>query len=179
MNHRDEFEETLGSQPMRRIPADWRDDILSAANAAAMQSTPARSPALPLTLLQRLSTVLWPHPAAWAGLAAVWVVVLGLSWAGRDPAAEPLAHEESPQPQEWREALQERERLYADLLGSGHPEADKPRPPATKPRSERRRDGTVGELESWNTIEGLTGLTEEENGNRQTGSDFAEGTSYG
>ena len=32
---RDDFEERLRRQPLRQLPGEWRNDILSAANAAA------------------------------------------------------------------------------------------------------------------------------------------------
>src|SRR5215831_1896086 len=111
MNPPDQFEQQLSRQVMRKLPAEWRGDILSAARATATAPTPARSPALSSGFLQRLSSVLWPHPAAWAGLAAVWLVVLGLSWSAKEPAAEPLAREGSPRSREWRDALQQRERI--------------------------------------------------------------------
>ena len=81
----DDFEKRVQRQTLRQVPAEWREDILSAARQAsspehATRNTQHASPwrSVLSTLNAQLSTLLWPRPAAWAGLAAVWVMVLAL-----------------------------------------------------------------------------------------------------
>src|SRR5437016_3639465 len=77
----DNFEKKLERLPLREIPRDWRNDILSAARRAihaqpAPRSTLHGSRSLLSTLNRQLSTLLWPAPRAWAGLAAIWLGLL-------------------------------------------------------------------------------------------------------
>jgi len=91
------------------------------------------------TLNAQLSTLLWPHPAAWAGLAAVWVVIVGLNLATR--ASTPLvAKRAAPVSPQVFMAFREQERLLAELLGPREaPVAERPKPRPPQPRSEGRR----------------------------------------
>ena len=106
----DDFETRLQRQPMRQIPGAWREQILS----AARQASPARhappvlrsstaeggrtthhalaSRSLLSTFNHQFSTLLWPHPTAWAGLAAAWLVIIGINLATRDPATVAARH---------------------------------------------------------------------------------------
>jgi hypothetical protein len=147
----DGFEKRLKSQPMRQVPGGWREQILSAAReAASARPVPrpiARSHAfsgLLSTINDQLSAFLWPHPAAWAGLAAVWLVILGLDYAAG--ATGPLLAKgaPSPAPQVFM-AFQEQQRLLSELIGPGEPpvaERSDPAPP--RPRSERRKHVLMG-----------------------------------
>ena len=70
-----EFERRLAKIPLRRIPPDWRRDLLATAAGAAPGA--------------RRGTIvdwMWPSPLAWAALALIWV---GL--AAALAFAEPLA----------------------------------------------------------------------------------------
>ena len=73
----DNFEQKLQRQPLRQVPAEWRGEILVAAdvnrrNRSVREFTFAATfRRLLSTLNAQLSTILWPHPKAWAGLAAV------------------------------------------------------------------------------------------------------------
>jgi hypothetical protein len=78
----DFLEKRLGGLPRREVPAEWRESIL----AAAASST-KRSFAWP-PFLATMRQFLWPHPYAWAGVAAVWVVIAGLNFSG--PRGEAL-----------------------------------------------------------------------------------------
>lgn len=61
----DEFEQKLQRQPLRRIPADWREEILrEGRRAAVLEIGPADTAALPKWSWP--TTLLWPHPKAWA-----------------------------------------------------------------------------------------------------------------
>jgi len=83
---------------------------------------------------------LWPHPKAWAGLAAVWVVIFGLQLAARD-AAPALAQSSATLSPQAVATLQEQRRLLAELIDQSAPVEAAPRksfPP--RPRSEARRE---------------------------------------
>jgi hypothetical protein len=142
----DDFEKRLQRQPMRRVPSEWRENILSAARQAAplqhaprttQYVTPSRS--LLSTLHHQLSTFLWPHPAAWAGLAAVWLVILGLNHMTQDAPTLVARRVSPPSPQVFM-AFQEQQRLLAELIGPREmPVAERPKPVLPRPRSEGRR----------------------------------------
>ena len=82
---------------------------------------------------------LWPSPQAWAGLAALWVVLAGVSFAMREPASVAAAHQVRPPSPELRLVLQQQRQMLAEL--GGMPERfnrEPPETPAPKPRSQRR-----------------------------------------
>jgi hypothetical protein len=143
----DDFEKQLSRQPMRRVPTAWRDQILSAAHEAHDGSMSPSSLFVALkfqisTINLQLSTLLWPSPKAWAGLAALWLVVvaLNLSSGGR---TETLARHSPPPSQQALAALREQERVLAELLRSEQrpPQPSMPpKPAATQPRSDRSRE---------------------------------------
>ena len=143
----DDFEKRLQSQPLRQAPAEWREEILSAAQQAfpadhaprTTQHVPP-SPSLLSTIHHQLSTLLWPHPAAWAGLAAVWVVILGINLTTRDASLAVAKHAAPVSPQVFM-AFQEQERLLSELLGPREtPVAEPPKPSPARPRSEGRKN---------------------------------------
>ncbi|PYK58897.1 MAG: hypothetical protein DME21_14645, partial [Verrucomicrobia bacterium] len=74
----EDFEKQLQRQPLRKIPAEWRGEILDAARRAHEPQ-----PSQPASWWRAL---LWPCPQAWAGLAAVWVLILALNSVTREPA---------------------------------------------------------------------------------------------
>jgi len=59
-----DFENQLQRQPMRAVPPHWRMRIL----AASAEPAPAG-----------WRQWFWPCPQAWAALAAVWVLILGIN----------------------------------------------------------------------------------------------------
>ncbi len=63
-----DLEQQLARQELKRVPADWRDGILS---AAASQTK--RAPETLPTVWWR--ALLWPSPRAWAAVGAAWVLV--------------------------------------------------------------------------------------------------------
>lgn len=65
------FEKRLKAIPPRRIPSEWRNEILSA----------PRRPAFSL-LLAKVEKLLWPHPLAWGALAACWLAIAVLCYSG-------------------------------------------------------------------------------------------------
>lgn len=68
----DDFEQQLRRQPLNPPPANWRAEILRQARMAAAADSPATQPGL----IAQLREWLWPHPGAWATLAAIWLVLL-------------------------------------------------------------------------------------------------------
>jgi hypothetical protein len=139
----DNFEKDLQRQPLRQVPPEWRDGVLSAARQAARPQIVPRAAcdalrAVLSSLNSQLSTLLWPHPAAWAGLAAVWVVILGLSFTTGDAARHVARRASSPSPQVFM-AFQEQQRLLNELIGPREiSAAERPKAAPPRPRSERR-----------------------------------------
>jgi len=126
----DDFEKQLQRQPLRAIPGEWRGEILSAARRAGGHQLLTFNP-------QRTSwwrELLWPCPQAWAGLAAVWVVILALNGATREPV-QVAATQGPPTAREMLMALKERQRLVSQLVGPCVP-AEPSRRFVPRPRSE-------------------------------------------
>ena len=129
----DDFEQRLQRQPLRQIPAEWRWEILSAAKCA---SRPAPRGSFLSTISYQLSTLLWPHPKAWAGLAAVWILIFAVNFSIRDKAPV-MAEKAAPPSPEVIAELRQQQRMLAELIGSSQArEADLPRF-LPQPRSER------------------------------------------
>lgn len=137
----DPFEERLRRQPLRQPPQSWRAEIL----ATARQDSTTRGSSVPgearETLSARLGAFLWPSPVAWAGLAAVWLLILGLNLATSDKPPI-VAKAPSSSASQLYFALRDQDRLLRELIGPadpGQPLAPKRRePPMPQPRSERR-----------------------------------------
>jgi hypothetical protein len=139
----EQFEQRLASQPQRPVPASWRQEILSAARAAAgcSSSQPSRRPRLLTTLQSQLRAFLWPQPGAWAALAAVWLLLLTVNLAMRDPAAPRFAGQNAPPSSQMLQMLRQQQLMLTELVGQGeNPEADQPKPAAPRPRSQRHSD---------------------------------------
>jgi hypothetical protein len=75
---------------------------------------------------------------AWAGLAAVWAVILVLNSAAREPNPPLVAGQDLPSASEMRLALKQKDLLIAELALCSEPAA-KPKPAPPSPRSDRRR----------------------------------------
>ena len=140
----EDFEKRVQRQTLRQVPAEWREDILSAARQAsspehATRNTQHASPwrSVLSTLNAQLSTLLWPRPAAWAGLAAVWVMVLALHLATREGAPR-VAKQPLPRSPQVLMVYQEQERLLAELMGPRTtPAVERVKALPPRPRSER------------------------------------------
>jgi hypothetical protein len=138
----DDFEKRLQQQPIREVPVDWRSEILSGARQASLPPHASHTPrpSLLSTLNSQLSTLLWPHPTAWAGLVAIWLVILGVNVTTRDASQMAAKHASPASPQVFL-AFQEQERLLAELLGLREtPVAERAKPAPPRPRSELRRE---------------------------------------
>ena len=132
----DPFEEALRRRPPRQIPAQWRDEILSAARESRATDG-ARHAARPASPPAGLRQLLWPSPVAWAGLAAVWLTLAGMNLALREPSPSTPRLSPRAAPQlilAWKEQA----RLLSELLNTPKlPVAERPEPGAPRPRSQR------------------------------------------
>ena len=129
------FEERLRRQSLKPIPGDWRAEILQASRHPAKASLTESN--WLSTLNQKLSTILWPHPKAWAGLAAVWMVILAVNFSTRDKALV-MAETVSLSSPEIVAELRKQQLLFAELIGpSLAPDAGRPKNFVPRPRSER------------------------------------------
>ncbi len=142
MNRDERFENRLVRVPQTPVPPAWREEILTAARSAA---TPrAVRPPAHTSIRDALWALLWPHPRAWAGLAAAWVLILGLTLAGRDSrdsAQTEMVRQARPPSPELRELLRQQGKLFAELTGRADDARPAPvRPTATEPRSQRREE---------------------------------------
>jgi hypothetical protein len=140
----DDFEKQLKRQALRQVPSEWRENILRAAQAATRNPTLENRDASWLsTLISHLSTILWPHPKAWAGLAAVWIVIGSLQFASSDHTNRLAAKVKQPSPESFA-ILQQQTRLLAELLGQSPPkDADRAKPNPAQPRSEQRTNSRI------------------------------------
>ena len=142
------FEQRLRRQPLRQLPHEWRGEILSACSGDSAERRrskflnagflpKAATPAWLSALRQQLAAFFWPHPRAWAGLAAVWICILALNFSTHE-AAPAQAKKSAPPSPEVMVELKKQQRMFAELVGSHEtPEADRPKIFSPRPRSER------------------------------------------
>jgi hypothetical protein len=130
------FEKQIKGQPIRKVPAGWRAEIL---RAAQFKSYPARGflrePALPWW-----RAILWPSPQAWAGIAAVWLVILTLQLTSAE-RAKTASLKSVPASRQVLELLQEQQSLLADLINSSAA-VESPKPSLPRPRGEKKSQNT-------------------------------------
>jgi len=128
-----QFERRLSCQPMRQIPGEWRAEILVAADVNRRKVRAFTSAA---TIRSRLREIFWPAPAAWAGLAAVWVLIFCMEFSMRDTTPV-VAEKAAPPSPEVIVELKRQQRMLAELIGAGQArEAETPKF-LPQPRSER------------------------------------------
>jgi hypothetical protein len=133
-----EFEDQLKSRSLRQIPEQWRTEILRAAQNEA-QATASNASVEEVTSWWR--ALLWPCPQAWAGMAAVWIVVFCLNFSSQEPSAPKLAKTKpAPISPETYMALREQRRLYSELVGSPPVEIAMPVP---RPRAEMKIETVI------------------------------------
>ena len=129
----DEFEQSLQRQPLRQVPAEWREEILVAADVNR-RNLPVREFTFAATTFRRLlstrchqlSALFRPCPRAWAALTVVWVVILAVNVSMRDNPEVAGASMPSASPQILA-ALEQQKHLLSELIGqSSAPEAEPP-----------------------------------------------------
>jgi hypothetical protein len=132
----EQFEKHLQRQSLGRPPGEWRQDILAAAQAqTARRPQPVASGSWLARFNQRLTSLLWPHPVAWGGLAAIWIFIGALNFSVRTEG--PAMAKATPPSPEVAAELKQQQRLFAELMGaSDSPAADRQKPYVPKPRSE-------------------------------------------
>lgn len=131
----DAFEQQLMNAPLRVLPSEWRSEILSAAAEVNRRQNPRRESWLS-TLNNKLSTIFWPHPVAWAGLAAIWIFIFAVNISIHDNAPVIAKKEVPPTPEAVVELRQQR-KMFAELMGANEThDADRQRVLSPKPRSE-------------------------------------------
>jgi len=147
----DDFEKQLERVPLREAPGHWRGQILNACQRAAAS---AAQPEIKRTASPLSSTpnhyptwwreLLWPCPQAWAGVAAVWMLIFGLHLvAGSEPRSA-VQFTSVPVSPELQALLAEQRRLFTELLPL--PEAPPSRrrdEPADRPRSSIRSGSSL------------------------------------
>jgi hypothetical protein len=135
----DEFEQQLQRQPLRPVPAEWRAAILGAAKAAmSAPDAPRPTPSFLSAVNDKLSSVFWPNPQAWAGLAAVWLVLLLVNFSSAKKTAVIATISPPPSP-EMMLVLREQRRELARLVEPlEEPAAEPPKAFFPRPRGERQ-----------------------------------------
>jgi hypothetical protein len=135
----EQFEQRLSRQPLRQVPREWREEILAAARdeQTARHPSPGTRHSLLSTINSQLSTIFWPHPKAWAGLAAIWVLILTVNFSMRDKTPV-VAEKVTPPSPEMIVELKQQQRLFAELIGANDlREADRQKLFVPRPHSER------------------------------------------
>jgi hypothetical protein len=127
----EQFERRVSRLPLRQVPREWRAEILREGRCAAIPNRFWLS-----TINSQLSTIFWPHPKAWAGLAAVWIFIFALNFSMRDTSLKIVEKSAPPSPEVIVELKKER-LLYAELMGPREAmDADRQKIFSPKPRSE-------------------------------------------
>jgi hypothetical protein len=111
-----DIEKHLRRQSMQVIPEEWREEILGTARLAQASVCIEQSPSsVQITFRERLTSLLWPHPRAWAALAGVWVVIVALHLNQGETGPTQIAQSEPPA-EAVLVALEDQRRLRAELL---------------------------------------------------------------
>lgn len=135
----DDFEQCLSRRPLKEIPSGWRAEILAAAESAEVVHVSDFAPRTSWlsTLNAQLSTFLWPHPRAWAGLAAVWILIFAVDFSMRDKSPI-VAEKVSPPSPEIIAELKKEHLMYAELIGARDiSDVDRSKLRVPSPRTER------------------------------------------
>src|SRR4051812_27090844 len=132
----DDFEKRLRQQPLRTPPTEWHERILDSARASESQPACAHAE----TQLTWWRALLWPSPQAWAGLAAVWVILLVMNRQSDEKVVLTASSVLSPV-QQIADARRERNHLLAELIDESPSDAvaEEAKPFVPRPRSEAPR----------------------------------------
>ncbi len=132
----DDFEEKLQRQALRPIPTVWRAKILAAAGRESKVESREQVVHWHSAVITRLQALLWPNPQAWAGLTAVWILILAVDFSMRDPSPV-MAEKTAPSSPEVIVELKQQQRLLAELMGPRDlSDADRSKSLGPRPRSE-------------------------------------------
>jgi hypothetical protein len=135
----DDFEKQLQNQPIRPVPRAWRNEILREAREQTCSRRDQADNVIRQSSPHHVGAVspawwrewLWPCPEAWAGLAALWLAILGLNVT--TPSSAPLmAGHSSGIETNSATLLAEQRRELARLLDNAA-EPNSPRKPAAAP----------------------------------------------
>ena len=135
-----------GLKQGQRSAALWEQveqKMIAAAKSAAAPRTSILDfrPSFLSTLNAQLATLLWPSPRAWAGLAAVWLVMLAVNFSTRDQATALAAHSAGPPSPDTVRVLKQQEQLLAELVERDETRgADKSKAVPPRPHTERRNE---------------------------------------
>ena len=126
-----------------RTRALWEQIERSLAGSRAPVRVPQRAPwqALLSAIREQLEGALRRAPAAWAGLALAWGVILVLDLTAREPNARLVTAQGVPSASEMRFAWKQKQLLMAELAFA--PEsvpAEKAEPAPPSPQSSRQRE---------------------------------------
>jgi hypothetical protein len=130
----EQFELRLSRQSLRKIPGEWRAEILVAADVNRREGVRAFTSAATIRL--RLREIFWPAPAAWAGLAAVWIFIFAVNFSMRDKTPVVAEKVLPPSPEVVAE-LRQQKLLFAELIGSSDAREAEPPKFFPRPRTER------------------------------------------
>jgi hypothetical protein len=128
-----ESEQKLSRQPLKKIPGEWRAEILMAAESAISPQKRNRDRSNPILWLRELFR---PHPKAWAALAAIWIFIFALNFSMRDKTTM-IAEKVSPPSPEMVAELRQQKLLFAQLIGSSDTREAEPPKFFPRPRTER------------------------------------------
>jgi len=132
----DDFEKKLQRQPLRQVPASWRESILR----AAREQTPS---AAPQPLLIRAVLITWreliqPCRYAWSAMAALWLAFWMINSHMEFANSPAQVAKSSPAAPEQIRSFAEQRRVLIELTGPiDLKPAERPRRPDPKPHSER------------------------------------------
>ncbi|HEY5346049.1 MAG TPA: hypothetical protein VIK62_06865 [Verrucomicrobiae bacterium] len=127
----DEFEQRLSGQPLREIPCEWRAEILGAIYRAQPAHNPSR------ITRHWFATIFWPHPKAWAALAAIWIFIIAVNFSLRDTSPR-IAEKSAPPSPEVIVELRKQQLMLAELIGPREArDADRPKFFTPRPRGDR------------------------------------------
>jgi hypothetical protein len=133
----DDIEKKLQRQPVRVVPREWREEILQAARSSSRAESAMGEPAA-----FSWRSVFWPCPQAWAGLAAIWVVLAAVNFTGgREPVS--IAANPAPPSREYLTALKQQQRELNELINPGEAQAAEPPKHSTPGRRGERRTTMV------------------------------------
>lgn len=137
----EQFEKRLRRQPLRKVPTEWRNEILLAARKSVVpESASYQTSGSRLSIfIEPLSFLLLPHPRVWAGLAAAWLIILTMNFASRQDSTTIAEGRVSPPTQQMRELLREQQQMLAELFEQ-LPVTDRTKARAPRPHSFYRNE---------------------------------------